>query len=78
MTTAREEVATLIEKARKAQKEYEEFSQEQVDEIVRAIGKLVYDRAEELSEIAVAESKMASTKTKSRNAVVKPASSGTV
>ena len=42
-------VEELVAKARKAQREFESFSQEQVDAAVRAIGKVVYDRAEELS-----------------------------
>ena len=52
------EVNELVARARAAQKEFESYTQEQVDEIVRAIGKAVYDRAEELSELAVKESKM--------------------
>ena len=42
---ARAEVAELVAKAKAAQKEFESFSQEKTDEIVRAIGKLVYDNA---------------------------------
>lgn len=51
-------IESLIDKARKAQKEYEKFSQQQIDEMVRAIGKVVYDRAEELAKMAVDETKM--------------------
>jgi succinate-semialdehyde dehydrogenase len=47
-----------IERARKAQKEFETFSQEQVDRIVMAIGKTVYDNAEYLAELAVEETGM--------------------
>lgn len=54
----KEMVDELVAKARVAQKEFETFSQEQVDEIVRAIGKVVYDRAEELGQMAVDESGM--------------------
>jgi len=44
-----------IERARKAQAEFETFSQEKIDEAVRAIGKVVYDNAEYLAKIAVEE-----------------------
>ena len=39
------EIQVLIAQARTAQAEYEGFSQEQVDAIVRDIGKYVYDNA---------------------------------
>ncbi|MEA5002138.1 MAG: aldehyde dehydrogenase family protein [Christensenella sp.] len=52
-------VAEIFEKARIAQAEYEKnASQEQVDAAVKAIGKVVYDRAEELAKMAVDESGM--------------------
>jgi len=51
-------ISEMIEKARKAQKEFETFSQEKVDEIVREIAKVVYDNAEELAKIAVDETQM--------------------
>ncbi|MCP1111349.1 aldehyde dehydrogenase family protein [Ohessyouella blattaphilus] len=52
-------IETIIEKAKVAQKEFEtNFSQEKVDEVVRAIGKVVYDNAEELAKRAVEESGM--------------------
>lgn len=51
-------VEEVVQKAKKAQAAFESFSQEQVDAIVRAIGKVVYDRAEELSKMAVEESGM--------------------
>lgn len=47
-----------IERARKAQKEYEQFSQEQIDEVVMTIAKVVHDNAEYLAEISVAETGM--------------------
>lgn len=53
-------VAELIEKARKAQKIFETYTQEQVDEVVRAIGKAVYDNGELLARMAVDETKMGS------------------
>lgn len=51
-------VATLIERARIAQKAFESFTQEQVDLIVREIGKTVYDNAERLARMAVDETGM--------------------
>lgn len=48
----------LLAKGRKAQKEFEKFSQEDVDKAVRAIGKVVYDNAEELARMAVDETGM--------------------
>jgi len=47
-----------IERARKAQKEYETFSQEQIDEVVMTIAKVVHDNAEYLAKIAVEETGM--------------------
>lgn len=46
----------LIEKAKAAQKAFESYSQEQVDALVKAIGKVIYDNAQMLAEEAVAES----------------------
>lgn len=51
-------VTQIIERARKAQKEFETYSQEQVDQVVRAAGKAVYDHGEELAVMAVEETKM--------------------
>lgn len=48
----------MIAKARVAQKEFESFNQEQVDRIVREIGKVVYDHAELLARMAVDETGM--------------------
>ena len=48
----------LISTARAAQKEFETYSQEQVDAAVCAIGKAVYDHAEELARLAVDETHM--------------------
>lgn len=48
----------LMQKGREAQKKFEAFSQEQVDEVVKAIGKVVYDRAEELAKMAAEETRM--------------------
>ncbi|MEH6549629.1 MAG: aldehyde dehydrogenase family protein [Pseudomonadales bacterium] len=51
-------ITDLMNKARIAQMEYAKYSQEQVDEIVRAIGKIIYDNAEELARDAVDETRM--------------------
>lgn len=55
-TTTRTQVQGLVAKARVAQAAYESFTQEQVDAIVRAIGKYVYDNADMLARMAVDES----------------------
>lgn len=47
-----------IERARAAQAEFEKMSQEQVDLAVKTIGKVVYDNAEYLAELAVEETGM--------------------
>jgi succinate-semialdehyde dehydrogenase len=49
------EVKELVAKARAAQAVYEEFSQEQVDAIVRGMAKHVYDNAETYARMAVDE-----------------------
>lgn len=56
--SAKEVVLQLIEDGRKAQEEFEKFSQEDVDKAVRAIGKIVYDNAEMLAKMAVEETRM--------------------
>lgn len=48
----------MIEKGRIAQKEFENFSQDQVDMVVKAIAKVVYERGEELARMAVEETGM--------------------
>ena len=60
-TIAREsEIKELVLKAKTAQSIYELFSQEQVDAIVRDIGKYVFDNAEPLAKMAVDETDMGS------------------
>ncbi|MCB2072800.1 MAG: aldehyde dehydrogenase family protein [Novosphingobium sp.] len=49
------EIESLVSKSRVAQAEFETFGQEQVDAIVRDIGKYVYDNAEKLAQMAVDE-----------------------
>ena len=51
-------VGNLVEKARIAQRQYESFTQEQVDAIVKEIGKVVFDNAEKLARMAVDETGM--------------------
>lgn len=55
---AKEYVLDLIEKGRKAQQEFEQYPQEDVDKAVRAIGKIIYDNAEPLAKMAVEETRM--------------------
>ena len=50
----------LVKRARIAQAKYESFTQQQVDAIVRDIGKFVYDNAEALAKMAVDETEMGS------------------
>jgi succinate-semialdehyde dehydrogenase len=49
------QVQQLVARARVAQAAFESFSQEQVDAIVRGMGKYVYDNAEPLARMAVDE-----------------------
>jgi succinate-semialdehyde dehydrogenase len=55
VSTANNQIRELIAKARTAQATFETFSQEQVDAIVKGIGKYVYDNAETLARMAVDE-----------------------
>ena len=71
---AREYVQNLVDQGHVAQKIFEAYSQEQVDTAVRAIGKTIYDHAEELAAMAVEESgmgkyedKVAKNRNKTRN-----------
>src|SRR5437016_7087558 len=53
--TAEPQIQELMTRARVAQAAFEKFSQEQVDAIVKGIGKYVYDNAESLARMAVDE-----------------------
>jgi len=53
--SANPQVQDLVSRARAAQAAYESFSQEQVDAIVKGVGKYVYDNAETLARLAVDE-----------------------
>lgn len=55
---AQEYLNELTEKARTAQQAFAGLPQEDVDRAVRAIGKAVYDHAEELAHLAVDETRM--------------------
>ena len=48
----------LIKRAKEAQSKFEEFSQEEVDKVVKAIAQVVYTRAEELAKMAIEETGM--------------------
>jgi succinate-semialdehyde dehydrogenase len=54
--TQDKQIQELITRAKAAQAKFESFSQEQVDAIVKGIGKYVYDNAEPLARMAVDES----------------------
>lgn len=51
-------IKEMIEKAKAAQKQIENYTQEQVDEIVKIIAKTVFDNAEVLAKMAVEETGM--------------------
>ncbi len=55
---SKEFIVSMVSKARRAQREYETFNQQQVDSIVREIGKVVFDNAVELAKMAVDETRM--------------------
>jgi succinate-semialdehyde dehydrogenase len=53
------DIKTMVEDAKKAQKEFEKnFGQEEVDQIIKDITKLVYDRAEEFAKMIYEETGM--------------------
>jgi succinate-semialdehyde dehydrogenase len=54
--TEDKQIQELVTRAKAAQAKFESFSQEQVDAIVKGIGKYVYDNAEPLARMAVDES----------------------
>src|SRR6476469_197201 len=54
-TSADTEIRELVGRARVAQAAFEAFSQEQVDAIVKGIGKYVFDNAEMLARLAIEE-----------------------
>lgn len=57
-TMSQKYIDGYIQRARKAQEAFEKMSQEQVDLAVKTIGKVVYENAEFLAEIAVEETGM--------------------
>jgi succinate-semialdehyde dehydrogenase len=54
----KEYTSNLLQKARIAQKEFEKFNQDEVDAVVKAIAKVVYDNAVELAKMAHEETRM--------------------
>ncbi|HEX7555010.1 MAG TPA: aldehyde dehydrogenase family protein [Leptolinea sp.] len=54
----KEYIQILIKNATEAQKKYENFNQQQVDAIVKAIARVVYDNAVELARMAIDETQM--------------------
>lgn len=56
--TDQEVMDSMLEKARKAQKEFEKYDQKQVDEVVKTMAKAVFDNAEMLAKMAVEETGM--------------------
>ena len=59
-TTTELSIQDLVHRAHNAQAIYESFTQEQVDAVVRDIGKFVFDNAEPLAKMAVDETGMGS------------------
>lgn len=57
-TDSKAYIDEFLTRARAAQAEFENYSQEQVDEVVKTIGKTVFNNAEYLAGIAVAETGM--------------------
>ena len=55
IATTNTQIRELVTQAREAQAAFESFSQEQVDAIVKGIGKYVYDNADMLARMAVDE-----------------------
>lgn len=55
---SKEYIQGYIDRAKVAQKAFEAYTQEQVDEVVKTIGKIVYEHAEELAVMAVEETQM--------------------
>lgn len=55
---SKEYIRLMMDKALVAQKKYEKFNQQQVDAIVKAVARVVYDNAVELARLAVDETKM--------------------
>src|ERR1700732_846649 len=55
VATTNAQIRELVTQAREAQAAFERFSQEQVDAIVKGIGKYVYDHADSLARMAVDE-----------------------
>lgn len=64
-------IKELVSKSRIALKEIMNFDQKAIDKIVRQIAKYVYDNAEELAEMSVAETRMGSVEYKTKKNIGK-------
>ena len=64
MENTKDYVTGYIERARKAQQQFEEYDQKRVDRVVMTIAKTVYDNADLLAELAVEETGMGVVKDK--------------
>lgn len=58
MFDSKDYINEYIGRARKAQEVFEQYSQEQVDQVVKIVAKTIYDNSRELSIMAVQETKM--------------------
>lgn len=63
--TEQQYIDMLIEKSKKAQKAIENYTQEQTDALVKAIGKVIYDNGDMLSKEALEETGMGTFESKS-------------
>ena len=64
--TDEEYIKGLVEKSRKALKEFESFDQKKIDKMIRALAKYVYDNAVTLAEMAHNETKMGTVEFKTK------------
>ena len=73
-STKPSQVQQLVSRARAAQAAFEDFSQEQVDAIVRDFGKYVYDNAESIADRRpITRRALAPTRTRSPRRRARPA-----
>ena len=66
-------VSELVEKARVAQAVIENYTQEQVDALCKAMAKAIFDNAEPLARMAVDETGMGVMRTRSTRTRARPA-----
>jgi succinate-semialdehyde dehydrogenase len=55
---AKQQIQLFVERSREAQRKFESFSQQQVDQVIHEMAKVVFFNAEELARMAVDESRM--------------------